>query len=100
MIGYSGIFNIIAIYAPEIYPTKIRNIAYSYSSFLSRLGPICVPIFSQTMPNLIDFSFILWGIISGLIGMTLEETLGKKRMDIIPEEEEENENIKTELINV
>ena len=100
MIGYSGIFNIIAIYAPEIYPTKIRNIAYSYSSFLSRLGPICVPIFSQTMPNIIDFSFILWGIISGLIGMTLEETLGKKRIDIIPEEEEENENLKTELINV
>ena len=100
MIGYSGIFNVVAIYAPEIYPTKIRNIAYSYSSFLSRLGPICVPIFSQTMPNLIDFSFILWGIISGLIGMTLEETLGKKRIDIIPEEEEENENLKTELLNV
>ena len=100
MIGYSGIFNIIAIYAPEIYPTKIRNIAYSYSSFLSRLGPICVPIFSQTMPNIIDFSFILWGIISGLIGMTLEETLGKKRIDIIPEEEEGNENLKKELLTV
>ena len=99
MLGYSGIFNTIAIYAPEIYPTKIRNTAYSYSSFISRLSPICVPILTQTFPNLIDFSFILWGIIAGLIGMTLEETLGKKRIDIIPEEEEENENIKMELIS-
>ena len=97
MIGYAGIFNIIAIYAPEIYPTKIRNTAYSYSSFLSRLGPICVPILTQSMPHFIDFTFIFWGIISGLIGLTLEETLGKKRLDIIPEEEEQNENIKTEL---
>ena len=99
MIGYSGIFNVISIYTPEIYPTKIRNTAYSYSSFLSRLGPICVPILTQTMPNFIDFSFIFWGIISGLIGLTLEETLGKKRIDIIPEEEEQNENIKTELLS-
>ena len=99
MVGYSGIFNTIAIYAPEIYPTKIRNTAYSYSSFISRLSPICVPILTQTFPNLIDFSFILWGIISGLIGLTLEETLGRKLIDIIPEEEEQNENLKIELLN-
>ena len=99
MIGYSGIFNTIAIYAPEIYPTKIRNTTYSYSTFISRLSPICVPILTQAMPNLIDLSFIIWGIIAGLIGITLEETLGKKRMDIIPEEEEQNLNLKLELIN-
>ena len=99
MIGYSGIFNTIAIYAPEIYPTKIRNTTYSYSTFISRLSPICVPILTQAMPNLIDLSFIIWGIIAGLIGMTLEETLGKKRMDIIPEEEVQNLNLNLELIN-
>ena len=99
MIGYSGLFNINSIYAPEIYPTKIRNISISYSSFISRLSPICVPILTQMMPNLIDYTFILCGIIAGLIGLTLEETLGKKIMDIIPEEEEENENIKIELLN-
>ena len=87
MVGYSGIFNTITIYTPEIYPTKIRNVAYSFSSFLSRLGPICVPILSQAMPELIDYSFIFSGIIIGIIGFSLEETLGKKRMDIIPEEE-------------
>ena len=97
MIGYSGLFNITSIYAPEIYPTKIRNISISYSSFISRLSPICVPILTQTMPNFIDFSFIICGIIAGVIGATLEETLGKKIMDIIPEEE--NDNIKIELLN-
>ena len=99
MIGYSGIFNIVAIYAPEIYPTKIRNITYSYSSFISRLSPICVPILTQAMPNLINLSFLMSGIIAGLIGLTLEETLGKKIMDNIPEEEEENENLRLEFLN-
>ncbi len=99
MVGYSGTFNIIAIYAPEIYPTKIRNITFSYSSLISRVSPICVPILTQVMPNLIDYTFIICGIISGLIGITLEETLGKKRLDIIPEEEEQKENIKMELIS-
>ena len=78
MIGYSGLFNITSIYAPEIYPTKIRNISISYSSFISRLSPICVAILTQIMPNLIDYSFIICGILAGLIGLKLEETLGKK----------------------
>ena len=30
--------------------------------------------------------------------MTLEETKGKKLLDIIPEEEEENENLKDEFL--
>jgi len=69
MIGYSSIFNTICIYTPEIYPTKIRNIAFSYSTFISKLSPICVPIFTDLVPNLIDFSFILCGIIAGIIGL-------------------------------
>ena len=70
MLGYSGILNTNSIYAPEIYPTKIRNIMSSGSSFLSRIGPICVPIFSQKFPNLIDYSFVISGIVIGLIGST------------------------------
>ena len=93
-------FNTISIYTPEIYPTKIRNITYSYTSFISRLSPIIVPILSQHFPNLIDYSFILSALISGLIGMALEETKGKKILDIIPEEEEENENLKAQFLNI
>ena len=99
MIGYSSIFNTICIYTPEIYPTKIRNIAFSYSTFISKLSPICVPILTELMPNLIDFSFILCGIIAGIIGLNLEETLGKTLIDIIPEEEEEMENLKMKMLN-
>ena len=98
MLGYSGILNTNSIYAPEIYPTKIRNIMSSASSFLSRIGPICVPIFSQKFPNLIDYSFVISGIVIGLIGSTLEETLGMPRKDIIPEEEY-NDNLKNKLLN-
>ena len=116
MIGFSGIFNVMTIYSPEIYPTKIRNITFSYTSFISRLSPICVPIFTQKFPHFINYSFILSAIIAGLIGITMEETNGKKLiagligitmeetngkklLDIIPEEEEENENLKEEFLN-
>ena len=99
MIGFSGIFNVMTIYSPEIYPTKIRNITFSYTSFISRLSPICVPIFTQKFPHFINYSFILSAIIAGLIGITMEETNGKKLLDIIPEEEEENENLKVEFLN-
>ena len=98
MIGFAGIFNVLTIYMPEIYPTKIRNITYSYTSFISRISPIIIPILSQNFPKLIDYSFILSGVINGLLGMTLEETLGKKLLDIIPEEEEQNENLKLKFL--
>ena len=99
MIGFAGVFNVISIYTPEIYPTKIRNITSSYTSFISRLSPISIPILTQTFPELIDYTFIFSGIIDALIGMTLEETLGKKLLDIIPEEEEENENLRKNFLN-
>ena len=92
MIGFSGIFNITTIYQPEIYPTKIRNITYSYTSFLSRISPIIAPIIFDFFPKFFDFSFIIIAIIPTLIGMTLEETLNKKIIDIIPEEQEDNGN--------
>ena len=100
MIGFAGIFNVTTIYMPEIYPTKIRNITYSYTNFISRLSPISIPIFSQNFPKLINYSFILSAVINFFIGMTLEETKGKKLLDIIPEEEEENENLKDEFLRV
>ena len=99
MIGFGGIFNVIEIYMPEVYPTKIRNITFSYTSFISRLSPICIPNFSQNFPNFINYSFIISAILAGLIAITLEETNGKKILDIIPEEEEENENLKIGFLN-
>ena len=49
------------------------------------------------MQNIIDYTFILCGIIYGLIGITLEETLGKKTLDIIPEKKRKMK--KMQLIN-
>ena len=98
MIGFGGIYNVIAIYMPEIYPTKIRNITYSYTFFIARIGPICVPIISQNFPNFINYSFIISAFIACLISLTLEETKGKQLLDIIPEEEEEKENLKVKFL--
>ena len=63
------------------------------------MSPICIPIFSQNFPNFINYSFIISAILAGLIAITLEETNGKKILDIIPEEEEENENLKIGFLN-
>ena len=87
------------IYSPEIFPTKIRNITFSYSSFTGRITPMLVPILTKIMPQIIDYTFLFAGILSGFIGITLEETLGKKLLDVIPEEIETDKNgFKMELI--
>ena len=99
ILGFSGFWNIISIYTPEIFPTKIRNIAFSYASFVGRISPMMVPILSKIMPFAIDYTFLGTGIICGYIGITLEETKGKKIIDIIPEEIEEYRNkYKIELL--
>ena len=99
ILGFAGFWNIMSIYSPEIFPTKIRNITFSYASFAGRLTPMIVPILTKIMPELIDYSFLIAGIISGCLGITLEETLGKKITDIIPEEIEEYRNsFKMELL--
>ena len=92
IIGYGGYWNIMCIYSPEIFPTKIRNITYSYSSLAGRILPIMVPILTKIMPEIIDYTFLFSGILSGFLGITLEETLGKRIMDVIPEEIEEYRN--------
>ena len=99
ILGFAGFWNIMTIYSPEIFPTKIRNITFSYSSFTGRVTPMLVPILTKIMPEIIDYTFLLAGLISGFLGITLEETLGKKLMDVIPEEVEEYRNsFKMELL--
>ena len=99
ILGFAGFWNIMTIYSPEIFPTKIRNITFSYASFTGRVTPSLVPILTKIMPEIIDYTFLFAGIVSGFLGITLEETLGKKIMDIIPEEVEELRNsFKMELI--
>ena len=99
ILGFAGFWNIMTIYSPEIFPTKIRNVAFSFASFTGRITPSLVPILTKIMPEIIDYTFLFAGIVSGFLGITLEETLGKKIMDIIPEEVEELRNsYKMELL--
>ena len=99
ILGFAGFWNIMSIYSPEIFPTKIRNITFSYASFAGRIFPMMVPILTKLMPGIIDYTFLLAGILAGFLGITLEETLGRKIMDVIPEEIEECRNsFKMELL--
>ena len=99
ILGFAGFWNIMSIYSPEIFPTKIRNITFSYASFTGRVTPTMVPILTKIMPSIIDYTFLFTGIISGVLGITLEETLGKKIMDVIPEEiEDYRKSFKMELL--
>jgi len=99
ILGFAGFWNIMSIYSPEIFPTKIRNITFSYASFAGRVFPMLVPILTKIMPEIIDYTFLFTGILAGCLGITLEETLGKKLMDVIPEEIEDYRIIlKKELI--
>ena len=99
ILGFAGFWNIMTIYSPEVFPTKIRNITFSYSSFTGRITPMLVPILTKIMPEIIDYTFLFAGVLSGLLGITLEETLGKKISDVIPEEVEEfRNNYKEDLI--
>jgi len=99
ILGFAGFWNIMSIYSPEIFPTKIRNITFSYASFAGRIFPMMVPILTKIMPGIIDYTFLLAGLLAGFLGITLEETLGRKIMDVIPEEIEEFRNsFKMELL--
>ena len=100
ILGFAGFWNIMTIYSPEVFPTKIRNITFSYSSFAGRITPMIVPILTKLMPKIIDYTFLFAGILSGFLGITLEESLGKKIVDVIPEEVEQFKNsYKDELLN-
>ena len=99
ILGYAGFWNIMCIYSPEIFPTKIRNITFSYASIAARISPTVIPILSKIMPEIIDYTFLGAGILAGSLGITLEETLGKKLKDVIPEEiEEYGKNLRMELL--
>ena len=43
MIGYAGIFNVVSIYIPEIFPTPIRGTACSLLLLICRFSTLAVP---------------------------------------------------------
>ena len=84
--GFAATFNVIAIYAPELFPTPIRAKLYSYCFLMSRFGAMVVgPITNLFGVRTTNVLFFASSIFSGLIFTNMEETLGKPLKNEIPE---------------
>jgi len=75
--GITGAFGIVFLYAPEIFPTTLRNQAMGISSLLGRVGNVCAtytPYVSVYVPWLPGPLFGGLSILAGLLVIFLPET--------------------------
>ena len=86
MMGYAGVFNVVSIYTPEIFPTPIRGTTCSLLLLICRFSPLLVPLFTHLLGDHINFSFVIAGYLSGIACYGLNESLGQPLPDVIPEE--------------
>ena len=86
MFSYAMGSSIISIYSSESFPTVIRGLVCSYFLIVDKVAPIPVVPLSQLVGNdIVNLIFIIIGIIGGISCYYIEETLGKKLEDQIPE---------------
>ena len=86
MFSYAMGSSIISIYSSESFPTVIRGLVCSYFLIVDKVAPIPVVPLSQLVRNdITNLIFIIVGIIGGISCFFIEETLGKKLEDEIPE---------------
>jgi hypothetical protein len=82
--GFSGTFNLLFIYTPEVFPTSIRSTIIGFLFLCSRSGALLVPLIT-TYTRHSPILFGILSILSGYISMNLEESLGKEIEDDVPE---------------
>ena len=81
--GFAGSMNLLYIYTNEIFPLSIKALTFGFMYLVSRAGGVCVPIFLRS-----TFYPIVLGCLSiscGYLMGKLEETLGRKLQDDVPE---------------
>lgn len=81
--GLNGAINLLYIYTNEIFPISIKGLTFSFMYLISRLGGATAPIFLKT--SLYPLIFGGLSISSGFLVGRLEETLGRKLEDDVPE---------------
>ena len=87
MLGFAGMFTVSSIYTPEIFAPKLRGTICGFLVLVMRIGPLCVPVLTDILGIGVYYLMALSGIICGILCNFLEESLGKKVEDSIPEEE-------------
>ena len=97
MLGYSATFTVMSVYTPEIFAPKLRGTVCGFLVLVMRIGPLFVPLFTNLFGNGVYFLMAGCGFINGVLCNFLEETLGKKVEDCIPEES--YYDIKSNFIN-
>ena len=86
MFSYAMGSSIISIYSSESFPTVIRGLVCSYFLIVDKVAPIpVVPLSLLVGTDIVNLIFIIIGIIGGVSCYYIEETLGKKLEDEIPE---------------
>ncbi|GAB6023621.1 hypothetical protein CHUAL_008389 [Chamberlinius hualienensis] len=84
--GAAAAFAVIYVFTAELYPTGIRNNGIAFSSFAGHLGSVIAPYIAQltTVNAYLPLAiFGLCSLISGLMGLSLPETLGKRLPETI-----------------
>ena len=83
-LGFSGAFNLMFIYSPEIIPTTIRSTTMGFLYSMSILGPMLVPSLSRFVPH-IPILFGVLSLTSTYFSFKLVETLGRDIEDDMPD---------------
>ena len=97
MLGYSATFTVMSVYTPEIFAPKLRGTICGFLVLVMRIGPLFVPLFTNLFGNGVYFLMAGCGFINGVLCNFLEESLGRKVEDCIPEEN--NSDIKSNFIS-
>ena len=88
----SGSFSILYLFSAELFPTEVRTIGVSIGACLGGIGSAIVPfiIILQDDDQLSYVPFLIFGIfgiLSGMLVLTLPETTGKPILQSISEAE-------------
>lgn len=84
--GFAALFNVIFIYAPELFPTPIRGTVCGFSYLISRFGAMIVSPLTQAFgTSVANYVFVFFGYGMGITCCYMTETLGKDIQDEIPE---------------
>ncbi|KAL4554926.1 hypothetical protein LXL04_037535 [Taraxacum kok-saghyz] len=79
--GMAGTFNLMFVYAMELFPTVVRNVAVGCATQMAQLGVILVPFVVVTGGSFPFMMFGACGIMGGILILYLPETLNKPLYD-------------------
>lgn len=87
-----------SIYAVEIFPSNVRNLAYGVIGAVANCGGVVVPLVMELLPDkVIYISFGVLTGVSAILFFFMEETVNRPMIEEIQEIKEEREKRKAAL---